>query len=190
MNLQPGLRLGPYEVVEPIGAGGMGEVWKALDTRLDRFVAVKVLQGEWASQSEWLERFSLEAKAVAALNHPNVLGLFDIGTEGDMPFAVMELLVGETLRQRLGRGRLSAEEAMDFAIQVGNGLAAAHAKGIVHRDLKPENLWITEEGRVKILDFGLAKQTCESGPDEPTRAMGTKTEPGRSQVSSSAPWAT
>lgn len=178
MNLQPGLRLGPYEVVEPIGAGGMGEVWKALDTRLDRFVAVKVLQGEWASQSEWLERFSLEAKAVAALNHPNVLGLFDIGTEGDMPFAVMELLVGETLRQRLGRGRLSAEEAMDFAIQVGNGLAAAHAKGIVHRDLKPENLWITEEGRVKILDFGLAKQTCESGPDEPTRAMGTKTEPG------------
>lgn len=154
----------------------MGEVWKAMDTRLDRLVAVKVIQGGWASQPEWLERFHQEAKAIAALNHPNVLGIFDLGSEGGMPFAVMELLVGETLRARLGRGPLGPDDAVDLALQVARGLAAAHAKGIVHRDLKPENLWITDQGQAKILDFGLAKRTQASGPDEPTRKLVSDTQ--------------
>ena len=154
----------------------MGEVWKAMDTRLDRLVAVKVIQGDWASQPAWLDRFHQEAKAVAALNHPNVLGIFDLGSEGGMPFAVMELLVGETLRTRLGRGPLAPEDTVDLALQVARGLAAAHAKGIVHRDLKPENLWITDQGHAKILDFGLAKRVQASSSEEPTRELGSKGE--------------
>ncbi|MBS1785635.1 MAG: protein kinase [Acidobacteria bacterium] len=178
MVLQPGVHLGPYEVVEPLGAGGMGEVWKALDTRLDRFVAVKVLQGDWSAQPEWLDRFRSEAKAVASLNHPNVLGIYDIGSEGGQLYAVMELLIGETLRKRLSRGRLAPSEAVDYGIHIARGLTAAHAKGIVHRDLKPENLWITDEGQAKILDFGLAKQASEPGSEDPTQALGTVTQPG------------
>ncbi|MBS1766985.1 MAG: protein kinase [Acidobacteria bacterium] len=176
MNLQPGAHLGPYHVLEPLGVGGMGEVWKAMDTRLDRLVAVKVIQGDWASQSAWLDRFHQEAKAVAALNHPNVLGIFDFGSEGGMPFAVMELLVGETLRTRLGRGAMTPDAVIDLAIQVTRGLAAAHGKGIVHRDLKPENLWITDQGHAKILDFGLAKRIQSSGSEEATRELGSKDE--------------
>lgn len=178
MQMQAGLRLGPYEVIELLGAGGMGEVWKAMDTRLDRLVAVKVLQAEWAAQPEWLDRFRQEAKAVAALNHPSVLGIFDVGSEGDTPFAVMELLLGETLRSRLRRGPLAPKEAVELGLQIARGLSAAHAKGIVHRDLKPENLWINEDGKAKILDFGLAKRTSESDPDAPTQSLTAATERG------------
>lgn len=180
MSLSAGLRLGPYEILEPLGAGGMGEVWKARDTRLDRFVAVKALQGDWAAQPDWLSRFRLEAKAVASLNHPNILGIFDIGSEGGIPFAVMELLEGETLRARLARGPLAPRQALDLAQQLAHGLAAAHEKGLIHRDLKPENLWVTREGRLKILDFGLAKRPGDAeNPDETeTLEMGHRTETG------------
>ena len=158
MTLTPGARLGPYEILTPLGAGGMGEVWKAKDTRLDRFVAVKVLPEHLAKHPEALARFEREAKAVAALNHPNITGIFDIGRVDDTAYAVMELLEGESLRTRLDSGPLAPRKATELAIQMAQGLAAAHEKGVVHRDLKPDNLWITREGRLKILDFGLAKQ--------------------------------
>ena len=158
MSLRPGARLGPYEIVSPLGAGGMGEVWKAKDTRLDRFVAVKVLPEHLAQGPEALARFEREAKAVAALNHPNILALHDFATDGATTYAVMELLEGESLRTRLEQGPLTTRRATELAIQLAQGLAAAHEKGIVHRDLKPGNLWVTREGRLKILDFGLAKQ--------------------------------
>ncbi len=158
MILVAGTRLGPYEIVSPLGVGGMGEVWKAHDTRLDRFVAVKVLPAELATNAEALSRFEREAKAVAALNHPNILGIFDFGRVDDTAFAVMELLEGESLRTRLDQGALTLRTAIDLGTQMAIGLAAAHDKGIIHRDLKPGNLWITKDGRLKILDFGLAKQ--------------------------------
>src|SRR5580765_7096241 len=156
----PGTKLGPYEVLSPLGAGGMGEVWKARDSRLNRDVAIKVLPEKVASDPEALARFEREAKAVAALSHPNVLGLFDLGKDGETAYAVTELLVGETLRQRLAEGPLPQRKALESALQVAQGLPAAHEKGIVHRDLKPENLFVTSDGRVKILDFGLAKVTA------------------------------
>jgi len=155
--LTNGTRLGPYEILAPIGAGGMGEVYKAKDTRLDRKVAVKVLPEHLATHPDALARFEREAKAVAALNHPNILGLFDIGHEGTTAYAVMELLEGESLRTRLGQGALPPRKAVELAVQMAQGLAAAHEKGIIHRDLKPENLWVSKDGRLKILDFGLAK---------------------------------
>jgi len=151
--------LGPYEIVAPLGAGGMGEVWKAKDSRLDRFVAVKVLPDHLAEQPEALARFEREAKAVAALNHPNILAIHDFTLHGDTAFVVMELLEGESLRERLQRGPIEFRKATELAIQIAQGLAAAHEKGIVHRDLKPDNLWVTHDGRLKILDFGLAKLT-------------------------------
>ena len=178
MTLLAGSRLGPYEILSPLGAGGMGEVWKARDTRLNREVAIKVLPEKVASDPAALARFEREAKAVAALSHPNVLGLFDIGKDGQTAYAVTELLVGETLRQRLAEGPLPQRKALEYALQVAQGLAAAHEKGIVHRDLKPENLFVTSDGRVKILDFGLAKVT-EAEPENtrsPTAAAAT--EPG------------
>ncbi|MFN8012849.1 MAG: protein kinase [Holophagaceae bacterium] len=184
MTLQPGARLGPYELLAPLGAGGMGEVWKAKDARLDRLVAIKVLPEHLATHPDALARFEREARAVAALNHPNITGLFDIGHEGDTAFAVMELLEGETLRSRLAQGPLPARKALDLARQMAAGLAAAHEKGIVHRDLKPDNLWVTKDGRLKILDFGLAKVAdaplLPSDPDQPTRALdsGPKTQEG------------
>jgi len=158
MSLQPGTRLGPYEILTPLGAGGMGEVYKARDARLDRFVAVKVLPEHLAKHPESLARFEREAKAVAALNHPNITGIFDIGTTEGTAYVAMELLEGESLRTRLEGGPLPPKRATELAIQMAQGLAAAHEKGVVHRDLKPDNLWITKEGRLKILDFGLAKQ--------------------------------
>lgn len=158
MSLQAGIHLGPYEILAPLGAGGMGEVWKAKDTRLDRFVAVKVLPEHLAKSPEALARFEREAKAVAALNHPNITGIFDIGNVDGLAYVAMELLEGETLRTRLEQGPLTPKRATELAIQLAQGLAAAHEKGVVHRDLKPDNLWITKEGRLKILDFGLAKQ--------------------------------
>ena len=156
MALVAGSRLGPYEVLTPIGAGGMGEVYRARDPRLGREIALKVLPADHASDPERLRRFEQEARAVAALNHPHILAVFDVGSEGGVAYVVFELLEGQTLRRRLERGPLPARKAVDYAVQICRGLSAAHARGIVHRDLKPENLFLTQEGQVKILDFGLA----------------------------------
>ncbi len=158
MPLAPGTRLGPYEVLSQIGAGGMGEVYKARDPKLDRMVAIKVLPPSLAQNGDLLLRFEREAKAVAALNHPNILGIYDFGREGGHTYAVMELLEGESLRERLRAGALAPKKAIEIARQMAEGLAAAHAKGIVHRDIKPENVILSREGHVKVLDFGLAKQ--------------------------------
>src|SRR5664279_282373 len=157
MALTTGTKLGPYEIQSPLGAGGMGEVYRARDTRLDRAVAIKVLPTSFAADTERLRRFEQEARSVAALNHPNILAVYDIGSYDSAPYMVCELLEGETLRERLRGGVLSSRKAIELATQIAEGLAAAHEKGIVHRDLKPENLFLTKDGRVKILDFGLAK---------------------------------
>ncbi len=154
-----GARFGPYEVLSPLGAGGMGEVYRARDTRLGREVAIKVLPEALSADPDRLRRFEQEAKAAGILNHPNIIAVYDIGVHDDAPYVVEELLEGETLRQTLAGGKLSPRRAADYALQVAHGLAAAHEKGIVHRDLKPENLFVTSDGRVKILDFGLAKLT-------------------------------
>ncbi len=164
MSLASGTKLGPYEVVSMIGAGGMGEVYRARDSRLKRDVAIKVLPQAFSADADRLRRFEQEALATAALNHPNILAVFDIGTSDGSSYVVSELLEGETLRERLRNGALPVRKALDYALQMTRGLAAAHEKGIVHRDLKPENLFLTKDGRVKILDFGLAKLTqAESG---------------------------
>ena len=157
MALSAGSRIGPYEILSPLGAGGMGEVYKARDTRLNRDVAVKVLPPSFVADEERLRRFTLEAQSAGALNHPNILVVHDVGADNGVPYVVSELLEGQTLREALAGGALPARKAVDYAIQIANGLAAAHEKGIVHRDLKPENLFVTRDGRVKILDFGLAK---------------------------------
>src|SRR5262245_2934012 len=159
MPLAPGARLGAYEVLAPLGAGGMGEVYRARDGRLRRDVAVKVLPEGVAQDPERLRRFEQEAFAASSLNHPNILTIHDVGSEAGAPFVVFELLEGQTLRERLGAGALPETQAIDYAVQIANGMAAAHEKGIVHRDLKPENLFVTRDGLVKILDFGLAKLT-------------------------------
>ena len=141
----------------PLGAGGMGEVYRARDTRLGREVAIKVLPRSYTRDPERLRRFELEARAAAALNHPNILVVYQMGTSHDVPWLVSELLEGETLRERLGRGPLPVRKVIDYGIQIARGLEAAHRKGIVHRDLKPENLFLTSDGQIKILDFGLAR---------------------------------
>jgi TolB-like protein/Flp pilus assembly protein TadD len=152
-----GSRLGPYEVAALIGAGGMGEVYKARDTRLGRDVAIKVLPVEFASDPDRLRRFEQEARAVAALDHPNILALYDVGTHEGSPYIVTQLLEGESLRERLSGGAMPVRRAVETGVQIAQGLAAAHEKGIIHRDLKPENLFITRDGQTKILDFGVAK---------------------------------
>src|SRR5580692_5286139 len=157
MTLTSGTKLGPYEIIAPIGAGGMGEVYRARDTRLGREVALKVLPESFSRDANRLRRFEQEARAVAALNHPNILAIHDIGDQDGSPFIVSELLDGNSLRAELEHGPLPARKASDYAAQIAQGLAAAHDKNIVHRDLKPENIFLTKEGRVKILDFGLAK---------------------------------
>ena len=158
MSISPGTQLGPYEIIALIGAGGMGEVYKARDTRLGRDVAVKVLPASFAADPERLRRFEQEARAVASLSHPNILAVHDIGRYGSEPFMVSELLDGESLRDALARGPLSHRKAMDYAIQMAHGLAAAHTRDIAHRDLKPDNIFITREApRKNTLDFGLAK---------------------------------
>jgi eukaryotic-like serine/threonine-protein kinase len=176
----PGQKIGPYEVAGQIGAGGMGEVYKARDPRLGRDVAIKVLPSSFSSDPNRLQRFAQEARAAAALNHPNILAIFDIGEDKGAPYVVSELLEGETLRGRLRSGALSVRKAIDFALQMAHGLGAAHEKGIVHRDLKPENLFITHDNRLKILDFGLAKlihpEENSSSGDAPT--MQVATDPG------------
>ncbi|MGE5237108.1 MAG: protein kinase domain-containing protein [Acidobacteriota bacterium] len=157
MAVGPGARVGPYEIVAPLGAGGMGEVYRARDTRLRRDVAIKVLPAEAATDPERLRRFEQEARATAALNHPNILTVYDVGTHEGTPYLAEELLVGETLRERLTDGPMPVRKTVEVGVQIARGLAAAHAKDIVHRDLKPENVFITTDGAVKILDFGLAR---------------------------------
>ena len=163
MALTSGTKVGPYEVVAPAGAGGMGEVYRARDTRLNRDVAVKILPAAFARDPERMRRFQQEAQAVAALNHPNILAIHDFGEHEGSPYIVTEFLDGETLRARVGAGALPVRKASEYAEQIARGLAAAHEKGIVHRDLKPENIFVTRDGRVKILDFGLAKLVRQEG---------------------------
>jgi Tol biopolymer transport system component len=157
MALTSGTKLGPYEVVSPVGAGGMGEVYRARDTRLGRDVAIKVLPEALAHDADRLRRFEQEARTIAALNHPNILGIHDIGVYDGAPFLVSEFLEGHTLRDKLVAGPLPERRAIEYALGIAQGLAAAHEKGIVHRDLKPENVFVTRDGRIKVLDFGLAK---------------------------------
>ncbi len=171
--------MGGFEIVAPLGAGGMGEVYRARDSQLDRVVAIKVLPELLSSDPDRLRRFEQEARAAAALNHPNILAVYQMGAYEGVPYLVSELLEGETLRETLRRGPLPLRRAIDYGVQIARGLGAAHEKGIVHRDLKPENLFITKDGRVKILDFGLAKlaQPKETATDlAPT--VGLETQPG------------
>ena len=180
MTLAAGSKLGPYEILGQIGAGGMGEVYRAKDPRLGREVAIKVLPASFSQDADRLRRFEQEAKAAGVLNHPNITAVYDIGTADDAPYVVQELLEGETLRSVLAGGKLSPRKTIDYSLQIAHGLAAAHGKGIVHRDLKPENLFVTSDGRVKILDFGLAKLTHQEEGSQatnlPTATAGT--EPG------------
>jgi eukaryotic-like serine/threonine-protein kinase len=178
--LSPGTKLGPYEIVNTLGAGGMGEVYRARDARLSRDVAVKVLPAAFSRDPERLRRFEQEARATAALNHPNILAIFDIGNHEGSLYVVTELLEGETLRQRIQSGPVPPRKATDYALQIARGLAAAHDQGITHRDLKPENVFLTKDGRIKILDFGLAKLTRpeQTGSGGETATLASQTEPG------------
>jgi Tol biopolymer transport system component len=175
MALSSGTKLGPYEIQAPLGAGGMGEVYRARDARLGRDVAIKVLPEALAKDADRLRRFEQEARAVAALNHPNILGIHDVGAHNGAPFLVTECLEGQTLREKLKSGPLPVRLASEYALGIAQGLAAAHEKGIVHRDLKPENVFVTRDGRVKVLDFGLAKLVR---PEETHETVVTLTSPG------------
>ncbi|HKM86772.1 MAG TPA: protein kinase [Terriglobales bacterium] len=168
MSLTSGTKLGPYEIHALVGAGGMGEVYRARDTRLGRDVALKILPESFAREPDRLRRFEQEARAVAALNHPNILAVFDIGQQNGSPFLVSELLEGESLRVALDGGALPQRKTIEYGVQIAHGLAAAHEKGIVHRDLKPENIFVTKDERIKILDFGLAKLAQQAGSDDVT----------------------
>ena len=179
VQLEKGARLGAYEIQSLIGAGGMGEVYRARDTRLCRDVAVKVLPSFFSAEKERLRRFEQEAQAAAALNHPNILAVYQMGTYEGAPYLVSELLEGETLREQLKRGKLIVRKTIDYGVQIARGVSAAHEKGIVHRDLKPENLFVTKDGRVKILDFGLAKLSqMPPGSEQSATAMRGETAPG------------
>ena len=150
--LSPATRIGPYEIVSPLGAGGTGEVYRARDSRLGRDVALKILPAAVAGDASGLARFEQEARAAGALNHPNIVAAFDIGRENDIAYMVCELVDGEPLRELISRGPAPVRKLTDIAVQIADGLAAAHSAGIVHRDLKPENIMLTREGRVKIPD--------------------------------------
>jgi len=178
MSIEPGTRLGSYEILSPLGAGGMGEVYRARDAKLDRDVALKVLPPHLARDPEALERFEREAKTIAALSHPNILSIFDFGEERGIAYAVTELLEGETVRSRLAAGALPTRKAVEIAVGMAHGLAAAHEKGIVHRDLKPENVFVTRDGRVKLLDFGLARILPFAAEGGSAAATAGLTEPG------------
>ncbi|HEY3123439.1 MAG TPA: serine/threonine-protein kinase, partial [Thermoanaerobaculia bacterium] len=156
MTLSAGKRLGPYEILSPLGAGGMGEVYKARDIRLDRFVAIKILPTEVASDPDRLRRFEQEARAASALNHPNILSIHDVGSIDSISYIVTELVEGKTLGDLLLRGPLPIKKLLELAVQIAEGLASAHEAGIVHRDLKPSNIMVSKDGFAKILDFGLA----------------------------------
>src|SRR5215510_5854380 len=173
MSLPAGTRLGSYEILSPLGAGGMGEVYRARDTRLDRDVALKILPAHLGDNIEARSRFEREAKAVASLTHPNILAIHDFGVEKGIAYSVTELLEGETLRGRMGGTALPPRRSIEYALQIAQGLAAAHEKGIIHRDLKPENLYVTRDGIVKILDFGLVKRRPSPSDDERSSAPTT-----------------
>ncbi|HTI37761.1 MAG TPA: protein kinase [Vicinamibacterales bacterium] len=177
MTLATGSHLGPYEIVDPIGAGGMGEVFRARDTRLGRDVALKILPTTFAADQDRLRRFEQEARSAAALNHPNILAVYDVGTTNGVPYVVSELLDGRTLRAILEGGGLPTRKAIDYGVQIAGGLSAAHEKGIIHRDIKPENVFVTKDGRAKILDFGLAK-LADMPTADGARATMTQTDPG------------
>ncbi len=177
MPLAPGTRLAQYEILSPLGSGGMGEVYRARDLRLDREVAIKVMADHVAADPDMRRRFETEAKAVAALSHPSIMSIYELAFVGNIPLAVMELLEGETLRERLRRGPMLWRDAVQTGSLVADGLAAAHAKGVIHRDLKPENIFITSDGSVKVLDFGLALQRF-SAADETLGATATRTAQG------------
>src|SRR5512132_2683263 len=182
MSLNAGTRLGPYEIVSPLGAGGMGEVYRARDTRLGREVAVKVLLPEVSGDDSRRRRFEQEARSASALNHPNIVTVYDIGSVDSMIYLAMELVEGRTVREMLADGALPPRRVLELAVQVAEGLAKAHDAGLVHRDLKPENLIVSKDGFVKILDFGLAKLTDARPSDElsamPTVAGPSRTVPG------------
>src|SRR6058998_1960931 len=171
--------LGSYKIVAQIGAGGMGEVFRAHDTRLNREVAIKVLPKDFVSDADRLRRFEQEAKTLAALNHPNILTIHDAGVHEGAPYLVSELLEGKTLREEVNGGALPVRKATEYALQIAHGLAAAHGKGVIHRDLKPENIFVTQDGRVKILDFGFAKLKSPVAADvrRLTSKSGEKSEP-------------
>ncbi len=185
MTIASGTRLGHYEIQASIGAGGMGEVYRAVDSRLGRTVAIKVLSGPFTNDQDRLRRFEQEARATSHLNHPNIISIFDVGTFEGIPYVVEELLEGESLRQRLKEGPITGRRTIDYAIQITHGLRAAHDQGIVHRDLKPDNLFLVKDGRIKILDFGLAKwiitaseqqsnlETLANGGTRPGMILGT-----------------
>src|SRR5215469_446304 len=179
MSLATGTRLDSYEIVAPLGAGGMGEVYRARDSKLKRDVAIKVLPDFWSRDPERLDRFELEAQAAAALNHPNIVSIFHVGQYNGSPYIVTELLHGESLREHLRHGPMRVREAIDAGIEIAQGLAAAHDAGIIHRDLKPENIFMTKDGRTKILDFGLAKldPSKTSSIDGPTASYQPQTDP-------------
>src|SRR5450631_1174630 len=181
MALTAGTKLGPYEILAPLGAGGMGEVYRARDTRLDRTVAIKILPAAFAADADRLDRFEHEARLLSTVNHPNILAIHDVGAQDGVHYLVSEFLEGQTLREKMNAGPLSQRRVIEYALEMAKGLAAAHHKGIVHRDLKPDNIFVTKDGRVKILDFGLAKQsfTAEMGSAENATMTGpTPTTPG------------
>src|SRR5262245_17364123 len=179
MSLPAGTRLGPYQILAPLGAGGTGEVYRARDGRLDREVAIKVLPAGLSSDPERLKRFEREARSASSLNHPNIVAIYDIGSNtGGPPFIAMELVKGKPLRSEIELGALSVRPLLNIAVQIAEGLAKAHEAGIVHRDFKPENVMLSDDGHVKILDFGLAKLTQSEparreGPQSPTVSLST-----------------
>src|SRR4026207_1020641 len=184
MPISAGQKIGPYEILSSLGAGGMGEVYRARDTRLGREVALKILPTEFSTHRERLERFEQEARSASALNHPNIITIYDVGSSDSTSYLSMELVEGKSLRALLNEGLLPLRKAINIASQLADGLAKAHASGIVHRDLKPENLMVSKDGYLKILDFGLAKLTetisqdasvlpTMIGATEPGTVMGT-----------------
>ncbi|HKB72064.1 MAG TPA: serine/threonine-protein kinase, partial [Thermoanaerobaculia bacterium] len=176
MPVAAGTRLGPYEILSPLGAGGMGEVFRARDARLGREVAIKVLAAEASESVERRARFEKEARAASALNHPNIVSIYDIGETNGTTYIAMELVDGATLRESLPSEPMAPKKILDVACQIADGLAKAHAAGIVHRDLKPENVMISKDGFVKVLDFGLAKLVESS--DQSVSEIATGTTPG------------
>jgi len=175
MSLAAGTRLGPYEILAPIGAGGMGEVYKARDTRLDRTVAVKILSDQIARREDLCTRFEREARAVASLHHPNICTLYDIGNQDGTAYMVMEFMEGETLAARIEQGALPLDQAIPIAVQIADALDRAHRAGVTHRDVKPQNIMLTRDG-AKVLDFGLAKSSSKAGPADETLTKGLTAE--------------
>src|SRR5262245_79878 len=180
MSIKPGMRIGPYDVTAPLGEGGMGVVFRARDDRLQRDVALKLLPDHFATDSDRLLRFQREAQVLASLNHPNIAQIYGLEQTGTSSCIVMELVEGETLADRLRRGSLPIDDAVQIAIQITDALEAAHERGIVHRDLKPANIKLSRDSRVKVLDFGLAKPFADGGPDagisnSPTMVSGSMT---------------